>query len=224
MKNQRMRLAALALAAVLAGLCYSLSRGGTTGGEGLNQNAGAQPAAMVLETEEPGAQHKEYKASGEEQILESGDEQTEGEAPSICFIHICGEVVSPGVYELKEGSRVFQAVEMAGGLTEEAAAECINMAEKVTDGMKILIPDREAANKAVAVGQAVPLEEGVAKVNLNTASKEELMTLRGVGEARAQDIIRFRETHGDFKRIEDIMKVSGIKEAAFQKIKDMITV
>lgn len=213
MKNQKMKIAAIALTAVLAGFCYSVNRGGMIGGEALEQKN--EVPAPSPETEEPF-----------EEPLEFGNGQTEGEPPSICFIHICGEVVFPGVYELKEGSRVFQAVELAGGLTEEAAAEYINMAGKVTDGMKIFVPDRETAGRAGAISgkEAVLSEESGAKVNLNTASKEELMTLRGIGEARAQDIIRFRESHGDFQKIEDIMKVSGIKEAAFEKIKEEITV
>lgn len=152
--------------------------------------------------------------SSEELIVKG----SQSDPSTSCYVHICGEVVSPGVYELEEGSRVFQAVEQAGGLTEQAAADSLNMAESVRDGMKILVPNREEVkDQFKKVGENH-------QVNINTAGKEELMTLKGIGESKAQDIIRFRETRGSFQSIEEIKKISGIKEAAFQKIKDDITV
>ena len=157
---------------------------------------------------------------------------TETEAP--CFVHVCGEVESPGVYEMKAGQRVFEAIAMAGGFTEKAAQSYLNLAEPVWDGMKLEVPDQEqapATEWTASAGQAgSPVPGGRAagaapeKVNLNTATKEELMTLRGIGEAKAEDIIRYREKSGGFTRIEDIMQISGIKNAAFEKIKDDITV
>lgn len=156
------------------------------------------------------------------------------------FVHVCGEVVFPGVYEMPAGSRVYEAVEMAGGCTENGAADYLNMAQEVSDGMKIQVPDREEAKRlseqqpglgagisggqTAGTGSGQGQAAGQVKVNINTASRGELMTLTGIGQARADDIIRYRQEHGSFKRIEDIMKVSGIKEAAFQKIKDSITV
>lgn len=128
------------------------------------------------------------------------------------YIHVCGSVNNPGVYEFAEGSRAWDAVEAAGGLKEDAAADAVNLAQRLVDGQQLWIPDKEEAETAVG------------KVNLNTASKEELMTLAGIGEARAEAIIAYRRDAGPFLVIEDIMKVSGIKETAFQKIKDDITV
>ncbi len=169
-----------------------------------------------------------------------GKEQT---AEALCYVHICGEVVRPGVYELPEGSRIFEAVEKAGGFTKEAASSYLNLAQEIADGMKIVVPSEAqlAAESEDAAGSgaaytgvygvfpgtgeavaAVPAADG--KVNINTAGKEELMTLDGIGEARAEDIIRYREQNGPFQTIEDIMKVSGIKSAAFEKIKDDIIV
>ena len=127
----------------------------------------------------------------------TGDSERDNGAGRI-FVHVCGEVAAPGVYEMKEGSRIYQAVEMAGGLTEAAAYPGIS---------------------AGADGGAV-----TSKINLNTAVKEQLMTLKGIGEARAEAIIAYRQEYGPFARIEDIMEVPGIKEAAFQKIKEDITV
>ena len=175
----------------------------------------------------------------------SGEEGTAGGKAGRIFIHVCGEVAVPGVYDLEEGSRIYQAIDMAGGFTEDAAKDFLNMAESLEDGMKIQVPNRKEAGewdsrKAVtypestgrtqekeAAGAGGVLERsntGTAKVNLNTASKEQLMTLKGIGEARAEAIIAYRQEFGPFTRIEDIMEVSGIKEAAFQKIKEDITV
>lgn len=193
--------------------------------------------------------------AGEESAWNGGDMAEGGTLEaSVCYVHICGEVVSPGVYEMEEGSRIFQVVERAGGFTEQAAAQYLNMAQEVCDGMKIVVPDSSflegeeqfgieaGENGGAKAGSAgpgiiVPGTKGAAvsggtaggepvkgKVNLNTASKEELMTLKGIGEAKADDIISYRESHGGFTKIEDIMKISGIKNAAFEKIKDDITV
>ena len=136
------------------------------------------------------------------------------------YVHICGEVEKPGVYELEEGSRVFQAVEAAGGFTAEASQSSMNLAETIADGMQIVILSKEEAEAV----QAAAEESAAGLVNINQASKEQLMALPGIGESRAEDIIRYREESGGFQRIEDIMKVSGIKDAAFQKIKDSIAV
>lgn len=168
------------------------------------------------------------KNSREEAFLEtaalesSAFSETEGTAasPACCYVHICGEVNAPGVYEVSEGSRIFEVVELAGGYTAQAASDYLNMAETVKDGMKLIVP---------AVGEEAELDSfggsyDDKKVNLNTATKEELMTLKGIGEARAADIISYREKHGEFQTVEDIMKVPGIKDAAFQKIKEDIFV
>lgn len=163
--------------------------------------------------------------------------QEAGEAPELSlpeaaaryYVHICGEVESPGVYEMEAGERIYQVVERAGGYTQAAATDFLNLAELVTDGMKLVVPDQNqlalAADLYGTMGQQDSLNPAKAsKVNLNKATKEQLMTLPGIGLAKAEDIIRYRETHGGFSRIEDIMKVSGIKDAAFQKIKDSITI
>ncbi|MCR5294787.1 MAG: ComEA family DNA-binding protein [Lachnospiraceae bacterium] len=151
----------------------------------------------------------------------SGEEDSSSEAgdsvPGI-YVYVCGEVVSPGVYILPEGSRVYEALALAGGLTEEADERGLNQAEKLSDGQKLTVP---------AVGSAEETffsEADDGKVNLNTADAEKLMSLPGIGEARAADIIAYREQNGPFALPEDIMKVSGIKQAAYDKIKDRITV
>lgn len=153
---------------------------------------------------------------------ENGTEEAAG-APAL-YVYVCGEVVSPGVYALSEDSRIYEAVEAAGGFTEEAAREAVNLAARVSDGMQITVYSMEEAMTMPQNAKAGEPDSGPGLVNLNTATKEELMTLKGIGESKAEDILRYRETSGGFKRIEDIMKVPGIKDAGFQKIKDSITV
>ncbi|WP_349669846.1 helix-hairpin-helix domain-containing protein [Lacrimispora sp.] len=207
MNYHRIKIAAIAFCIIICSICY-----------GLNRNHKYREEGFVSIQETP--------ASSQEESLAGDLIETSKEPLRICYVHICGEVAAPGVYELEEGSRIFQAVAVAGGFTENAAADSLNMAESVKDGMKIQVPNQEEAQKLLNEGAdfSGSFQEGRRKVNLNTAKKDELMTLRGVGEAKADDIIRYRESHGGFQKIEDIMKISGIKEAAFQKIKDDITV
>lgn len=160
-------------------------------------------------------------------------------------VHICGAVSAPGVYELPAGSRIIDAVEAGGGFLPEAEEACCNLAEEIVDGCQIYImtksescadgqtekkagiqtspdSDMQTTDRNVRSNSAPALENGL--VNLNTADVAALMTLPGIGESRAKAIISYREQHGAFAKIEDIMKISGIKQAAFSKIKDKITV
>lgn len=160
-------------------------------------------------------------------------------------VHICGAVSAPGVYELLAGSRIIDAVEAGGGFLPEADEACCNLAEEIVDGCQIYImtktescadgqtekkagiqtspdSDMQTTDRNVRSNSATALENGL--VNLNTADVAALMTLPGIGESRAKAIISYREQHGAFAQIEDIMKISGIKQAAFSKIKDKITV
>lgn len=165
-----------------------------------------------------GQQKTELQTAEQEEFQEQ--EAAESETEMLLYVHVCGQVKEPGVYQLPTGARVYDAVQLAGGLTEEAFEEAVNLAETVADGEQIRIPDRtETESFALEEQQA---ESGL--VNLNTATKEQLMTLTGIGEARAKDIIAYREEHGNFQSIEDIMKIPGIKEAAFAKIEKDIVV
>lgn len=148
---------------------------------------------------------------------EHTDENTEStEDTEYIFVYVCGAVNREGVYELPSGSRVYQAIEVAGGFREDADKNSVNQAEVLEDEEQIYVP---------VIGEEVsPVSEEEGKVNINKASKEELMTLPGVGESRAESIIKYREDVGAFQNIEDIMQVSGIKEGLFEKIKDLITV
>lgn len=135
-----------------------------------------------------------------------------------CYVYVCGCVNNPGVYKVFSDTRIYTAIELAGGFTEEACSSGINMAGFIKDGQTIYVSSvaEEESKKA--------LESKDIKININTATKEQLMKLAGVGESKAEDIIAYRKKNGAFNSIEDIMKISGIKNAAFEKIKDNICV
>ena len=204
----------------LMGVCYSCSREG-------------EELLLISETLESFSQGTTDGLSGKDEAVPEKEEagqaapsgqageasQADKEVPCF-FVHICGAVAAPGVYKMPEGSRVYQAVE--GYLT---------LAAPVHDGMKITVYTREEAKTAPApealsegLSGKVEGKESGAKVNINTAGKEELMTLKGIGESRAEDIIAYRKKLGAFSEIEEIMQVPGIKDGAFQKIKEQITV
>lgn len=153
----------------------------------------------------------------------------ESESASVCVIHICGAVQEPGLYTLPAGSRIGDAVERAGGFLESADESASNLAQLLSDGEQIVILTKEeAALFRQKSGESPGLEEAAAEaddlVNINKASLEQLCTLPGIGESRANAIIAYREKNGPFEAAEDIMKVKGIKEAAFEKLKDRIKV
>ena len=149
---------------------------------------------------------------------EAEETETETVKESTILVHVCGAVANEGVYELPEGSRVADAVEAAGGFSEDADRTYLNLAEPLEDGEQVRIYTGEEAEQQRAKDEASA--DGL--ININTAALEELMTLPGIGEARAQAIIAYRNVYGDFQEISDIMKVSGIKEAAYAKLKDRI--
>lgn len=148
-------------------------------------------------------------------------ETAESETGYIC-VFITGHVRNPGVYEVSEGTRLYQLVELAGGFTEEAAKDYLNLAECVRDGDKITVYSNEETADTSISGSMDGGRE--LRVNINTADKEALMTLPGIGESKADAILRYREENGSFSSIEDIMNISGIKQGAFDKIKDLITI
>lgn len=162
----------------------------------------------------------------QERVTEKADEiLSEAEkAPTWIYVDVCGAVMNPGVVRVDADARVFQAIEEAGGFTKEADVKSVNQAAVLEDGQQITVYTVEEW----AEGQNAYSEGGPAadqgKVNINTATAEELTTLSGIGASRASDIIAYRESNGGFQTIQDIMKVSGIKDAVFQKIKDKIKV
>ncbi len=156
-------------------------------------------------------------------VTVNAEEVTAETVKNIC-VHVTGYVVNPGVYQLPEGSRVYEVIVLAGGFMEEADRDYINQASILSDGQRIYIYSRDEVVTAESYRDIDVSHQEDGLVNINTASKEMLMSLPGIGESRAESIIVYREENGGFKNIEDIMKVSGIKDAAFNKIKQYICV
>lgn len=172
---------------------------------------------------------------------------TAEESPNVgtgrIFVHVCGAVRREGVYELSPDARVVDAIRAAGGCTKKAASYGINQAEALKDGVQVYVPTKaelkKETNGADRVLSSIGVEgvrtglssqgmnsgEGVdALININLATKEELMKLNGVGEAKAELIITYRQAKGGFRDIKDIMKIKGIKQKFFDKIKDKICI
>lgn len=147
--------------------------------------------------------------------------EEEGSESSLIRVYVCGAVASPGVVEIPGGSRAEDALRAAGGFSQEAAREAVNLADWVNDGQKLYFPAQgeEISPENSGISDASP-----GLVNINTADAAGLCTLPGVGESRAADIIAWREANGGFDSCEDIMKVPGIKDAMYEKIKDKIAV
>lgn len=165
--------------------------------------------------------------------------------PEMIYVDVCGAVANPGVFQLATGSRVFQAIEAAGGYLPEAVQNCVNCAGVLTDGQQLYIltqeeMERQGLDPAEMAGASDGQMNGSAgtgqntgiaaqaqqdnRININTADETQLTTLTGIGATRAQAIIAYRQENGPFAAIEDIMNVQGIKEGTFAKIKDEIVV
>lgn len=185
------------------------------------------------------------------------------EEPETVYVHVCGAVITPGVYGLAAGSRVYEAVQAAGGFAENAEESYVNQAQELPDGAKLVIPTKEeaalssqrnmkgqVATQRAEEGQTadggvqigIVTQEGLGltgspqsagagqnaaddgRININSATVEELCEIPGIGSTRAAAIVSYREAHGGFNKPEDIMQVSGIKEGTYEKIKDSISI
>lgn len=168
---------------------------------------------------------EEWEEWVEDVPIEQGEEHTDSASPSRereewIYVDIKGEVHMPGVYQIEAEKRVVDVLELAGGITEKANPNKINLALKLTDQMVVLVPhiDEEHTEEW---GDVSPEKESE-KVNLNTADATHLMTLDGIGPKKADAILQYREEHGSFQLIEDIKKVSGIGEKTFERLKEHI--
>ena len=178
-------------------------------------------------SDKDGESLEELSVSAESETEEEGAvPQEEQEPAETVYVYVCGAVNAPGVYELKKDARVFEAITLAGGMTAEAAPEAVSQARTVADGEQIYVPTvREVQMQGSGVEDIVTGNADVSgKVNINTAGKDELMELTGIGEAKAESILKYREEHGSFQSIEELMQIEGIKEGVFNKIKDDITI
>lgn len=153
----------------------------------------------------------------QENVTES---QAEQESASELCIYICGEVVNPGVYNLKNGSRIADAIEAAGGFKDGAATQHWNLAELLTDGKMIFIPTEEDASEMLEVY----IEEAGGNIDINTATVTELTELSGIGQSKAEAIVEYRTKNGNFKSVDDLTNVPGIGESTLNRIRDYIKV
>ncbi|MFC0014891.1 MULTISPECIES: helix-hairpin-helix domain-containing protein [Allobacillus] len=154
-----------------------------------------------------------------DEIVEPTEETVES---AILWVDIKGMVQKPGVYQLKEGDRVKDAIHLAGGFVEDADELMVNMAALVHDEMVIFVPMKGEEVESTYSSHHVASEEG--KVRINTAELNEIMTLPGIGEQKAKSIIEYRETNGKFKTVEDLLQISGIGEKTLERFRDMVIV
>ena len=188
---------------------------------------------------------KQAESGGSDAGNGTGINSTGETQPEMIYVDVCGAVANPGVFQLAAGSRVFQAIEAAGGYLPEAVQNCVNRAGVLTDGQQLYIltqeeMERQGLDPAEMAGASDGQMNGSAgtgqntgiaaqaqqdnRININTADETQLTTLTGIGATRAQAIIAYRQENGPFAAIEEIMNVQGIKEGTFAKIKDEIVV
>ena len=175
-------------------------------------------------TETSASQDFEAPAQAEEQAASEQDSDVRQVG-----VDVEGAVASPGLYLVSADARVNDAVGAAGGMTADADRQRVNLAQKVEDGMQVYVPSREEAPAATGTtttgaGQASSSGASKGKVNLNTASAEELQTLSGIGPSLSQRIIDYRQANGPFKSVDDLRKVSGIGDTRFKSLKDLVCV
>ncbi len=211
---------AIGLIGLVCLVCYFLSYNSKSTGISLSDDS----EERVVETSDI-----EESDSIQEASLDLGNpEETSTSVEQVSIaVHVCGQVKKPGVYTLAQGARVSDAIDAAGGLTKDAAGDFINQAQKVEDEQQVYVPSQEEAKESPKVIQQETNNESHSEnkglVNINQATREEFMTLPGIGEAKADMIITYREEHGKFASIEDIKNISGIKDGVFNKICDLIT-
>ena len=178
-------------------------------------NLQAEVAAVSKDTSTDKEVNKEVKKEEKDEPLEQ----------DLITVDVKGAGKSPGIYDLPVGSRVNDAVQKAGGLTEQAESKALNLAQKVSDEALVYVPTRGEEAASQQTGSGVPSSTSKdKKVNLNKASLEELKQVKGLGGKRAQDIIDHRESNGKFKSVDELKKVSGIGAKTIEKLKDYVTV
>ncbi len=211
---------------ITSGICYSCSYG-----------AKGQGVVETLTKEEIRGDEESNTAIITEELDKEatdlvGQDVTEEESEQNIYVHICGAVNKPGVYCLKSEARLVDAIILAGGLTEQSAGDYINQAQLLKDGQRIYIPNMQEVEELTVLeyveGESLTVEESNNDsvsdnlININTADQKSLMSLPGIGQAKADSIIRYREEKGQFKSTEDLMNVPGIKEGLFNQISSLV--
>ena len=167
---------------------------------------------------------QEQETSTQDSVTQDSVTQATGqtEEAGTVFVFVCGQVAVPGVYELPAGSRIYDAIMQAGGCMETADICAVNQAGYLEDGMQIYIPAIGEAYKEAASEEQASRTDG--RISINHADKNELMTLPGIGESKADAILEYRQSHGAFSSIDELMNIPGIKEGIFNNIQDYIKV
>ncbi len=229
MKHKHIAMAAACVFLIAAGAVYSF--GHRRRGEQeiiltCAENEAEDDMAGITENKVYGSPDSHDADAGPLNQEKDGTNREEG----IIYVHLCGAVVNPGVYKVEKGTRLVELIDYAGGLVLEAADEYVNQAMAVEDGQRIYIPTKEEL-KELSVQDYITGDksnqadsQAVRKVNINTADENELMTLPGIGQAKARSIIEYRKKNGSFKSITDLTNIPGIKEGLLARIEDMITV
>ena len=159
-------------------------------------------------------------------------EETTTMMPQNCYVDIKGEVLRPGVYEFSCESRIQEVIKKAGGFTEEADETKINLAQKITDQMQIIVPNlhskqedgvTEGNSEKGNLSNTTPSNSKQGTVNINTATFEELQTIKGIGKKKAEAILQYRKEHGAFRTKEDLLQVKGIGKKALEAIESQVT-
>ena len=209
--------AAILVAIAMASGLAMANMGGASDGVTFERDTGSNAGAVADSTD---ASDDDDRSGGSERAAVATE----------VYVDVDGAVVTPGVYRLKDGARVAQAIDAAGGLTSEADVTGLNRASKVVDGQKVYVPhvgERQALDVAAGSGAGAASVDPSAVsdlVNINTASAAELQTLSGIGPSMAQSIIDERTQNGPFASVDDLMRVSGIGEKKLAKIKDCICI
>lgn len=195
--------------------------------EGQEQTRGMQEPGGVQSGADQSAEEIQPDAAQAEKTADaiSGGTKEQADTGKEIYVQINGAVKYPGVYKVQEDARVFDVVELAGGMTEDAEPEAVNQALPVEDGQMITICTQEEWELMQAEEMhtdAAQADDGL--VDINTADVAELCTLPGVGQARAESILAYRQEHGSFQAVEEIKQVSGIKDGLYTKIKDKIKI
>lgn len=160
-------------------------------------------------------------------MAEVATDATKERAETMIYVDIKGAVKVPGIYQLKNQQRIWDALALAGGVSEEADTTQVNYAQKVKDQMIIYVPKKgePVPQSLETLQESAPAQQNQEeKINLNTATEAELQTISGIGAKKAQEIIRFRDEQGPFKTVEELKNVPGIGEKTVERLKDMLTV
>ncbi|NLL71945.1 MAG: hypothetical protein GX237_00245 [Clostridiales bacterium] len=219
-KNKYIPILASGLFIIIAGVFYSCS---------YKENQGQE--ILLISQENDSKQKDNQSNTNQNNDQDNADQTLWIQLDSVeehIYVHLCGAVVKPDVYEVESGSRLKDLIVLAGGLTSDAAGDYINQASLVEDGQRIYIPTKDEL-KDLSLSDYISgdgdegNDERGSKVNINKADEAELMTLTGIGEAKAKSIVEYRKKNGEFKDIRDLMNVPGIKEGLFAQIEDEIT-